>query len=61
MAKFHGKKYEGKGHSDKATIENWDGPLVGMPETYLGDSREGIDEQIKKDNIRKTDIKPRQI
>jgi hypothetical protein len=58
--KFHGK-YEAKGHSTEATVENWDGPFPQMPETYLGDSREGIDEQIRKDDIRKIDIKPRQI
>jgi hypothetical protein len=59
--KFHGKKYEAKGHSDKATVENWEGPLPHMPESYLGDDREGIDAQINKDDIRKIDIKPRQI
>ena len=60
MAKFHGG-YKPKGESDRTTFENWDQPLPGMPEMDRGDSREGIDKQIRKDNIKGTNIKPRQI
>lgn len=60
MAKFHGG-YQPKRNTDKATFENWDAPLPSMPEVDLGDSREGIDRQIRKDNIKGTNIKPRQI
>lgn len=55
--KFHG---EGK-HSNMPTevkIEDWSGPTPGMPESY-NDSVEGINEQINKDNIKHSKIKPR--
>jgi hypothetical protein len=54
------KKYY---ESDKITprFENWEAPESGMPETDLGGSRAGIDEQIRKDNIKKSKIKPRGV
>jgi hypothetical protein len=39
-------------------IEDWAGPVPGMLEDY-NDSVSGIDEQISKDNIKHSHIKPR--
>jgi len=58
MAKrYHETNIQG----DKTRFENWDQPESTMPEGDLGDSRQGIDKQIKGDSIKKIKIKPRLI
>lgn len=53
------KYYDNNGN--KARYENWESPKGGMPEGDLGGSREGIDKQIRKDDLSKSKIKPRAI
>lgn len=53
------KYYDNNG--SKARYENWESPKGGMPESDLGGSKAGIDKQIKKDNIKNINIKPRAI
>ena len=54
------KRYhEGNIEGDRTKFENWDGPEGGMPEGDMGDSKEGIDKQIKKNDIKKIKIEPR--
>ena len=43
------------------TFEDWEGPKGEMPESDLGDTREGIDNQIRGNDIRKSRIKPRGV
>lgn len=53
------KRYYSEVNSTQVKMEDWDAVKPTMPEGDLGDSREGIDEQIRKDNVHKTKIKPR--
>lgn len=56
------KRYhEGNLGGDKTRFENWDQPEATMPESDLGDSRQGIDKQIRGDSISKIKIKPKLI
>lgn len=67
-----GHKHDGEHHSKihdhhttehanmptEVKIEDWSGPMPGMPENY-DDSVMGIDKQISGDNIHHSNIKPR--
>ena len=55
------KKYYESGDKITPRFENWEGPSGEMPENGLGGSRSGIDEQIRKDSIKKSKIKPRGV
>ena len=63
MAKYYLHNESHSHHNENVTprFEDWEGPKGEMPEEGLGDTREGIDKQIRGDSIKKSKIKPRGV
>lgn len=53
------KRYYSEINSTKPKIEDWDNKAASMPEQDLGDHREGLDKNIRENNIKKSKISPR--
>lgn len=55
------KRYHSEINSTTVKMEDWGNKAASMPEEGLGDSREGLDKNIKENSIKKSKIRPRGV